>query len=488
MNKLTIYLDRRFFLLLLFIAAFILRIYNLNYEGLWNDELFTADTANPKIGIGQVINLLQLDIHPPLHNLLSNLWSRLFSYSDTSLRMFNVLWGMLGVISFYQLAKTLFNKKVAFIALVLVVVNSYLIRYSQEVRAYAMLFVLVNYSVLYLVKLIRGEHDKKNIVAYSLFAAAMLYTHYFGMFVFAFQGVAVLFLVGFKKLFNQIKIWLVAFLIPIALYAFWIPSMIDHMNKKVNPWRDEPTLGLLYDYFKEFFNDLILSTITLVLFVSTVILVLLRSKIHKPKWLNKGLKDHHKALLILVLWIVIYFGIPFAKSSLSASMMVPRYFIGMIAPALLLLAYYLSLIEKRKIMNWALIGVVLYSLLILFLKDRPYYTQTTSYREITKAASEINNDAYVLFVSNHRRYFNYYLQQYNFRKRNGYLKPFTKLVEKDKPEEYFLFLDLRLTPKNFKNKIHKVEGYKEISSQVFRNSNNIKTARLVHYRRIDSTQ
>jgi len=486
MNQLTVIPKYRLLPPILIGCAFLLRIYNLNYEGLWNDELFTADTANPHIGFGQVIHLLQIDIHPPLHNLLSNLWSRLFSYSDTSLRMFNVLWGLLGVVSIYQLAKTLFNKRVAFITLVLVVVNSFLIRYSQEVRAYAMFFVLINYSMLYLVKLSRGEYSAKNMVSYGVITAAMLYTHYFGLFIFVFQGLAVILLTGYKDVIKHFKYWLTSFLIPIALFSLWIPSLLDHLEKKVNPWRDRPTPALFYDYLKEFFNDYILSLTSLFLFITTIILVIFYRFLKDSKWIPVDVKNHRKILLLLVLWVLVYFGIPYLKSSLSTSMMIPRYFIGMIAPILLILAFYISLLTSTRYRRGVLIGIFIYCLLVLFLKERPYYTQTTSYREIVKDASEINNEAYVLFVSNHRRYLNYYLGQYNFRRRNGYFEPFAKALAKDKPNEYFLMLDLRLTPKNFKNSIPVVDGYQELESKIYRNKNNIRTARLVRYKRNDS--
>ncbi|MCW5519863.1 glycosyltransferase family 39 protein [Aureitalea sp. L0-47] len=488
MNQLTIKFDRRFLAGCILLAAFLLRIYHLNYEGLWNDELFTADTASPNLSIDRVITILQLDIHPPLHNILANLWSHAFSHNDTSLRIFSVVWGLLGLLSIYHLGKLLFNKRVAFIALLLVVVNSFLIRFSQEVRAYAMLFVLVNYSVYFFVKLSRGEHGYKNIIAYGLFTAAMLYTHYFGMLVLAFQGITLFFFVGFKRVFKDIKAWSLSFLIPVALYSIWIPSMLESFSRDLNSWRDKASIMLFYEYFKEFYNDYILSSITLLLFILTIVLLILRKNFKKVSWINVGLKEHRKELMLLVLWIVIYFSIPFIKSSISTGMMVPRYFIGMVAPVILILAFYLSLISKKRLRNNLLGGIVVYSLMLLFLNERPYYTQTTSYREIAKTASEINNDAYVLFVSNHRRYFEYYIQQFNLGKRDGYFNPFVKLLQKDKPEEYFLFLDLRLTPKHFRNKIHVVDGYKEINSKVFKNNNNIKTVRLVHYKRVDSVQ
>ena len=54
-------------------AAFTLRVFNLNYEGLWNDELLTAVTSHPKYSALEIMRIMQGDIHPPLHTILSNL-------------------------------------------------------------------------------------------------------------------------------------------------------------------------------------------------------------------------------------------------------------------------------------------------------------------------------------------------------------------------------------------------------------------------------
>ena len=118
-------IDSKYFIYLVLLVSLILRLYNLNYEGLWNDELFTAYTSSPRLSIGAIIEILKKDIHPPLHNILSHYWNLIFSYNDTSLRVFNVLIGVWVVLSIYQLAKLLFNKKVAIYAICLAVLNYY---------------------------------------------------------------------------------------------------------------------------------------------------------------------------------------------------------------------------------------------------------------------------------------------------------------------------------------------------------------------------
>jgi hypothetical protein len=156
----------------------------------------------------------------------------------------------------------------------------------------------------------------------------------------------------------------------------------------------------------------------------------------------------------------------------------------MLAPILLILAFYLSKIRGKNLRNGILATTVGYSLLLLFLNERPYYTQITSYREIAEEAKIINNDAPVLFLSKERYYFSYYLAQNKFTKSRIYFDPFAILVSEQSPSEYFVFLDLRHIPKRYKNTIPTVNGYQKFDSTTFTNMNNIKTTRLIQYRKV----
>jgi uncharacterized membrane protein len=476
-------IDVKYYLYFALIIGLVLRLFNLNYEGLWNDELFTADTANPRHNLGHIIHLLKLDIHPPLHNILSHYWSKIFSYSDTSLRMFNVLLGLWGIVSMHHLGKLLFNKKVAMYAVLLATVNYFLIRYSQEVRAYGLLFLLSNYSFYFFVKLMRGEITLKNALAYGLITAGLLYTHYFGMFVMAAQFLASFVIVQWSTVKKYFWKYALTFLSPILLFLLWLPVLKVHLARNTKGWRDQPNVEMILTYPQQFFNDYILAFIASALVILTGIYLLFR-RFSKVKKVEIILKNKHKVLAVLFIWTAVYFLIPYLKSSFSTSMMVTRYFIVMVAPIILIVSFYLSRIKGKSLRNGILAGVLGYSLLLLFLNESPYYSQTHSYREIVGEAKLINNDAPVLFLSNNGRYFEYYLRQNDMRKIRANPTPFAALLDRDKSDQYFVFLDLRPIPKAYLEEIPVMEGYEAFHTKTFANKHNIKTAKLIQYRKI----
>lgn len=479
--------DSKYYLYTLLLIALFLRLFNLNYEGLWNDELFTAYTAHPRYSIRNVLGIMRLDIHPPLHNLLCSIWSKLFSYNDTSLRVLNVLIGVWGVKSVFDLAKELFNKKVAWYAIIFAILNYYLINYSQEVRPYGLLFLLSNYSFYYFIKLVRAGFTLKNGIWYVVATTAMLYTHYFAIFVGAAQFCAFFFIMDWKLFKKTARKYVLTFMTPVLFFLLWVPIILENLNNDRMTWRDDATWKLIFKYPRDFFNDYILGAVSILLIVTTLF-YLLSSKVYKHKRLEKFYVGNRFPLTILATWIVVYFSIPFLKSFFSETMMYNRYFMPLMAPILLLLAFYVSKIKSANTKNGILAVVIGYSLLVLFLKPSPYFTQTTTYREIAREAEKMDSDASIWYLSANPMYFDYYLRQHNFGDIRKRYDLFSELVARNGTDSYFVFLDLRLMRSEYKNEddIPIIDGFERVDSKVFKNKSGLHSTKLIHYKKIQN--
>lgn len=480
-------INKSYFVIFALLIALLLRLFNLNYEGLWNDELFTADMAAPHRSFVDMLLFVQkFDIHPPLHNVLSKIWSHLFSYNDTSLRVFNILIGVWGVKSVYDLAKYLFTNRTAWYALGFAVINYYLIRYSQEVRSYALLFLLTNYSFYYFLKLIREEFRWTNAIGYVAITTSMLYTHYFALFAIGVQFVAFLSFMDWSEFKKKTLRYVLTFAVPCLLFLFWLPVLLNGLGKNSTQWRDEATWDLLIRYAQDFFNDYLLSTTSVVLIGLTLLYFILR-KFFKLKFFEKMISSDRFALHFVIIWIVVYFGTPFLKSVFSETMMVNRYFICLVTPIILLLSFYMGKIKLESVRN-GMFGVIIgYSLLVLFLKDSPYYTRTTTFREIASTAKQIDPDAPVLYLSNNPRYFEYYLRQNLFRQTRKQPNVFSKLISASVPQRYFVFLDLRPIPKKYRQGIPVMPDYELSESWVLKNKAGINSTQLLQYVRVTDT-
>jgi|GEM_PF-2406993 len=484
----TISISHTTLLYLGLITAFLLRLFNLNFEGLWNDELFTAYSADPSRSLGWTIKYVGGDVHPPLHNILSKYWAENFGYNDTSLRMLNVVIGTIGVLSVYHVGKALFNKKVAIAALWLAVVNSFLIEYSQEVRAYILLFVLANYSYYFFVKILYNALKRSYIISYVLLTAAALYTHYFALFIIASQGIALLFLMDYSELKNRWKSYVLMFIMPIVLFGPWIPYFLRH-SKQPFVWIQKAELGMIFSYPQAFFNDLVVGSLVVLLILLTILYFTL-GRVIRIKALEKAVGEHKKSLLLILIWIVVYFGIPFVRSFISTSNMNDRYFIVLVCPLILVLAYPISLLNKKNTRRIALAIVVAYSLLNITLNTQPYFDNKGMYRDIVEEVEDIEATTPILYLTARTRNFDYYLRQNKYRQLRRRTEDFDKFMTENDPKEYVVFIDLHhkmygLDKVLEQNKLH-YPGYELVVVKEKANINNIKTARFLHYKKVDT--
>ena len=81
----------------------------------------------------------------------------------------------------YLLGKELLSKRLGLIAAAITCVNYFNLSYSQEARDYIMAFFFAALSYLFLFRLIKTG-SRKNVWFYALSALAVMYSHYYGIF------------------------------------------------------------------------------------------------------------------------------------------------------------------------------------------------------------------------------------------------------------------------------------------------------------------
>lgn len=479
--------DIQFYLWLL--LGLILRVFNLNYDGLWNDELFTARTANPNNTLSYIVETLIKDVHPPLHNFLTQFWAINFGYNDFSLRMFSVVVGVLGLYTLYQLAKLLFNKKVALLALFIAAINPFLIEYSQEVRSYAFLFLLANGSYLFFIKFLKAPQKNKDLIFYILFTTAALYTHYFAVYLIASQGFVAIAVLGYKVILENWKRFFILFMAPILLFIPWLPILIKHLEQPF-VWIKKPKVEMLFSFPGKFFNDVVIGAIAVTLIIFFVIYLFFR-KNNIFKKLDFIFFNHRRPLLILTLWYLGYFTLPFIKSLFSSSNMMERYFIVIICPLIIFLAFIITKLSK-KIKKVVLSFFIILSGLNLALKATPYFDKKSEYRETISNLKGTQNNTPLLFIGGKWYAYSYYLNVENYNNVHYKLETLLDALKKEKPKEFYVIFDYSLyqTDKNLDSMINQyynlnIEGYKinKVKDQL--NSNKSIASKTINFKRIN---
>jgi len=230
--------------LLLLLAAYF-RFHQLETQSLWNDEGNSLRLAQRSVG--DLIDAVGRDIHPPGYYLLLKGWISLAGTSEFSLRAVSAFQGLLTVAITITLGRKLFSRSAGLIAGLVVVINASAVYYSQETRMYAQLALLSAASMWALMDFLsphppapsptRRDGGRSRAWAWpltlSLCNAAGLYTHYSYAFTLAAQGVILaLWMIGRRVDSAARRVLLRA----IALYGLtlllflpWLPTAWDQI-------------------------------------------------------------------------------------------------------------------------------------------------------------------------------------------------------------------------------------------------------------------
>jgi mannosyltransferase len=129
---------------------------------------------------------------PPLYYMLAWFWSQLFGTGEVGLRSLSALAGTASIPVVYMAATALgMRRRVGLIAAAMVAVSPVLIWFSQDARAYSLVFLLTAVSFLFFA---RGLRDPRRgtLIAWAVSSALALCTHYFAGFVVAPEAVLLL--------------------------------------------------------------------------------------------------------------------------------------------------------------------------------------------------------------------------------------------------------------------------------------------------------
>ena len=231
----------------------------------------------------------------------------------------------------------MFETKTAVFAVFLLSVSSYHIQISQFVRVYSLgvLFCLIaGFSFWNLIE----KNNRKYSLMYLLSALLFLNTHYYAAFVvFAF------FIYGLTQ---KSRLSFLSHLVLGILYSpnlYFLSRQIGSTYKVV--WRSQIDLASILNLFYHFSSA---SLFLLVLFISSLLFLLLKSK-----------GDKQKPLLFLSLWLIVPMLLSVICSVLFEPVFHVRYFIFILPAFLGLVAFAVSQAPKKILLGLYSLCVVL---------------------------------------------------------------------------------------------------------------------------------
>ena len=155
---------------------------------------------------------------PYLYYVLVWPWTHLFGSSEAGIRSFSALAGTATVVAAYGAGAALLSRRVGLIAAALVAVNPFLIWYSQEARAYALVTLFIAVGLWFLGRALEGY--RRALAGWAILSGLALATHYFAAFVVIPEAVWLLARVPARRRA------VIAVLIPAAVLAAELPLLL----------------------------------------------------------------------------------------------------------------------------------------------------------------------------------------------------------------------------------------------------------------------
>jgi mannosyltransferase len=159
------------------------RFATLGTQGLDHDEAVTAaGVLHPSIG-ATISAVAQLERTPPLYYMLEWLWTQAlgFGTDPANLRFLSAVFGTMTVPVAFLAARELSSRRAGVLAAALVALNPFLVWYSQEARAYALLVLFVALGVYAFARAL-SKPTRGRLAIWALVSILAIFTHYFAVF------------------------------------------------------------------------------------------------------------------------------------------------------------------------------------------------------------------------------------------------------------------------------------------------------------------
>ncbi|MBN2180473.1 MAG: glycosyltransferase family 39 protein [Sedimentisphaerales bacterium] len=238
-------------ILVITIIAFLLRIFMLGNQSLWIDEAtIYLQTKVDSVFLVYSKVFGQVGHIGPLFHILNYLFSQLFGYSEWALRMPSAIYGTVSVVLVYKIAEALKNNRVALYSSILMAFSPVHVWYSQEARMYSLWIMLILFTVLLFIKILKAEKFWLWIL-FTVFASLSIWAFLNSIFVFLSLGLYLL--ISIKKYKRQLCFYCVCMFIVFASYLPgimpWLTKGHDSIISTIGSARKTTIFDFLYAFY-----------------------------------------------------------------------------------------------------------------------------------------------------------------------------------------------------------------------------------------------
>lgn len=220
-------------------------------SNLWLDEALTVNIARQPLS--HLHALLRRDGAPPLYYVLLHFWMEAFGSSDLGARSLS---GVLSVLTLPFVAvagRRLGGRGVAAAAVVLVATSPFAVRYGTEARMYSLVMLLVAAGVVALQRALQRPRPG-NLVAVALCTAALLYSHYWSLYLLLVTGLWMAWLAWRRGREGRRAPLAVLGAMAVGGLTFvpWLPTFVFQTRHTGTPWAEPADFAAMVNAVSSF--------------------------------------------------------------------------------------------------------------------------------------------------------------------------------------------------------------------------------------------
>jgi mannosyltransferase len=402
-------------LLLVLVTGIVLRFQMLGMKSLWLDE--ASSVAFARLPWHEFLRTMWYgEANMVLYYLLLRFWLHLGD-SEFWLRSLSALFGVAAIPAIYAMGKRFLNRNAGLAAAALLAVHSFHIQYSQELRSYTLLTLLLILSTYTFLAALETPNRKALWALYAIFCALSLYTQVFAFFVLASQWLILT--PGRIKRLGVVNVLSTG--VAIAVLASPMVAIMFLENKGQLDWVPHPslasTLAVLQDLAgTDSGSPLTVRSLALLSFYAVTWILAICGV-----FLTRLNRTEGPLTKLTVILLAGWFTLPVVAMlgiSLLKPIFYPRYALMCVPACVLLAAQGLTTLAKYAPRGLLVSSTVLLLMILLSLSSvREYYDSFQTYghdwRGVTRyiLSQQEPGDAAVFYTLSGHRVFDYYLSR-----------------------------------------------------------------------------
>ena len=323
---------------------------------LWLDEALSVNIA--RLPLGDMVDALRRDGHPPLYYLLLHAWMAVFGHGDEAVRSLSGIFSLAALPLMWLAGRRYAGPAAAGAGLVLLATNPFAIRYATEARMYALVTLLVLAGWLSL-RVALDRPSRLALAGTAVTTGLLLLTHYWSFYLVA--ATAAVLLWAWRGGRESARRVLLAMAVGCVLFLPWLPAFLDQAGSTGTPWGkpQRPTSVLtvsLTDWGGGTLNGLNgearLLGISLALLVLLALFARPTDDVHVELDLRTQPHARHEVIVVAMTM-----GIAVVAAYATASAFASRYTAGVFPIVILVAAYGVTRLPRAGVQTLVLTAV-----------------------------------------------------------------------------------------------------------------------------------